>query len=92
MKNVRNFNGKKFTLDGIYSKSEADSKVLDLKVNRFRVRVIKTTLGKQPTRYAVYSSVYMKKPLKCPKCGSRNTEPSWGSHGYSQCNKCGAEF
>jgi hypothetical protein len=92
MKETRIFNGKKYILDGIYSKSEADSQALDLKVKRFGVRIIKSNIGRLPTRYAVYRSMVLKKPYKCPKCGSRNTEPSWGSHGYLQCNKCGVEF
>ena len=29
---------------------------------------------------------------KCPRCSSRNIEPSWGSEGYYQCNECGAEW
>jgi len=92
MKNVRIFGGKRYSLDGIYSKSEADIRATDLKISRFNVRVIKTKVGNLPARYGVYHSLSRKQPRKCPKCGSRNTEPSWGAYGYSQCNKCGKEF
>jgi hypothetical protein len=28
----------------------------------------------------------------CPSCSSHNIEPSWGAHGYMQCNDCGKEW
>jgi predicted nucleic-acid-binding Zn-ribbon protein len=28
----------------------------------------------------------------CPKCGSVNIEPSYGTAGYTQCNHCGNEW
>jgi excinuclease UvrABC ATPase subunit len=28
----------------------------------------------------------------CPECKRANTEPSWGTWGYIQCNDCGCEF
>lgn len=34
----------------------------------------------------------MVKKLYCPECKSKNIEPSWGSEGYMQCNKCGHEW
>ena len=32
------------------------------------------------------------KRIDCPECKSLNTESSWGSSGYMQCNKCGHEW
>jgi len=29
---------------------------------------------------------------KCPSCGGLRTEPSWGEHGYLQCDECGMVF
>ena len=31
-------------------------------------------------------------PCPCPSCGGLRTEPSWGEHGYIQCDECGMVF
>jgi hypothetical protein len=91
MDKTKMFNGKKYTLYGIMSSSQAVSEEADLRANRHNVRKVKTTVDGH-VRYAIYTSVALRQPVKCPECGSRSTEPSYGSRGYMQCNKCGAEF
>jgi hypothetical protein len=90
MDKSKTFNGKKYILHGIFSKGDAYGEGAVLKANRHLVRKIKTTVDGH-IRYALYSSVTLRKPIKCPECGSTDTEPSYGAAGYIQCNKCGAE-
>jgi hypothetical protein len=91
MKKTRIFNGKEYVLQGIMSKKNADEHQEDYKLAGSNARIIKTVLDGH-VRYAVYKGTVKRKEPKCPKCGSRDTEDSWGSEGYRQCNKCGKEF